>query len=398
MNKILPFCALLATCGFVGAQVVDEKPLPAEVVTTEQDEPSAKPSAKSSEEPFVEVPEEVQELVEEPEKEWPPSGMGLFERGLKLGHIGDNPKKSYRRIFQRTLMPTGPRMYYNAVLTFDDQLVPFGPSEASAQEVVDDLVPLGARVVFFANVPGVAQPSLRPIFRMKGKEKRDAAVEKMLEEKRGLFIKTLRGLLAMKDPEGKWAVEIHNHTAFHQNMRNFKLGSPQMDACVIGLRFIEECLEEAYAAERPGFERERYFRFPFLAVPRNSKARAALNDVFTELGLISAGETQDSKDYSNRSPVEAYKSLVAARKGKRYSVKHGPYSTAEHPVALFHTKTWRDIGPGVVKALKEAKAIQIQKEKVEAEAKREAELALKIAEEVREEEPAPVSEDLPAAE
>jgi len=308
-----------------------------------------------------EVAEKIEELpqVEPEKKEWPPSGMGLFERGLALGNISDNPKKSYRRIFQRTLLPTEPKLYYNAVLTFDDQLVPFTDSEASAMEVAKDLAPLGARAIFFANVPGLASPSLSPIFKIQGREARKRACRELLETKREQFIKAIRELIRMKDGD-LWLCEVHNHTAFHQNMRNFKLGSAQMDLCIVGLYFVEECLEEAYAAERPGYERQRFFRFPFLAVPRDSKSRAAMNDVFTELGLISAGETQDSKDYHNKSPERAYESLVAARKGKRYSVKNGAFSQAQHPVALFHTKTWRKIGPGVIKALKEAKKLELK--------------------------------------
>ena len=296
-------------------------------------------------------------VVEEVKKEWPPSGMGLFERGLALGSIQDDPKKSYRRIYQRTLMPTEPRFYYNAVLTFDDQLVPFSASEASAMEIMKDLEPRGARAVFFANVPGLATPSLSPFFKIQDREERKKACRALLDTKRVEFVTVIRQLIKIKKGD-QWLAEVHNHTAFHQNMRNFKLGSAKMDLCIVGLYFVEECLEEAYAAERPGYERQRFFRFPFLAVPRDSAARSAMNDVFTELGLISVGETQDSKDYANGSPDHAYKSLVAARQGIRYGAKSGPYSKAQHPVALFHTKTWRKIGPGILKALDEAKALQ----------------------------------------
>lgn len=289
-------------------------------------------------------------------KEWPPSGMGLFERGLKLGHIGDNPKKSYRRIYQRTLMPTEPRLYYNAVLTFDDQLVPFTNEEASAMEIVKELAPRGARAVFFANVPGLAAPSLRPILRLKTKKEREEACLTLLNSKRAEFIQTVRELIRVKQGD-LWLCEVHNHTAFHQNMRNFRLGSAKMDLCLVGIRFVEECLEEAYAAERPGYKRQRFFRFPFLGAPKYAKARARVDEVFTELGLISVGETQDSKDYNNGSAEQAYRSLVAARNGKRYSVKKGAYSTAQLPVALFHTKTWRKIGPGILRALDEAKTL-----------------------------------------
>ncbi len=295
-------------------------------------------------------------------KEWPPSGRGLFQKGLALGHIRDDPKKSYRRIYQRTLMPTEPKLYYNAVLTFDDQLVPFTESEASAAEVMKDLAPRGARAIFFANVPGVASPSLNPILRLKSREARENACRELLEAKRAEFVTAVRELIRLKQGD-LWLCEVHNHTAFHQNMRNFRLGSARMELCMQGIRFVEECLDEAYAAERPGFERERYFRFPFLGAPKYSQARAKINDLFTELGLISVGETQDSKDYHNGSPEQAYKALVAARQGKRYSVKRGPFSTAQLPVALFHTKTWRKIGPGVIKALDEAKALELTQKK-----------------------------------
>lgn len=147
--------------------------------------------------------------------------------------------------------------------------------------------------------------------------------------------------------------EVFNHTAFHQNMSRFKKDTARMDLCFLGIRFIEECLNEAYAAERPGTQRMRYFRFPFLAEPRDKQAKAELNKLFTELGLISLGETQDSKDFDNYSSTRAYKSLEAAQKGKRYDVRKGPYGIAEQPIALFHTKTWSKIKKGVLKFLDE---------------------------------------------
>ena len=312
--------------------------------------------AQTATEEVIPAPETVAEVAEE-KKEWPPSGMGLFERGLALGSIEDNPKNSYRRVLQRTLMPTEPRFYYNCVLTFDDQLVPFTESEASAMEIMKDLEPRGARAVFFANVPGVASPSLNAFFRIKDREERKKACRKLLDSKRTEFVKVIRDLIKIKKGD-QWLAEVHNHTAFHQNMRNFRIDSAKMDLCIVGLRFVEECLEEAYSAERPGYERQRFFRFPFLAVPRDAKARSGINDIFTELGLISVGETQDSKDYDNGSPVKAYESLVTAYQGKRYDAKSGPYATAQHPVALFHTKTWRKIGPGVLKALDEARVLE----------------------------------------
>ncbi len=328
------------------------------VTTTLNAQTTVEPKDKEASEPTTSPAENKKE---EQEKEWPPSGMGLFEKGLALGHIRDNPKNSYRRVYQRTLMPTEPRFYYNAVLTFDDQIVPFTDKEASAMDIMKELEPRGARALFFANVPGVATPSLRPFFKIKDREARKKACRKLLDTKREEFIKAIRELIKIKK-DGKWLAEVHNHTAFHQNMRNFKVGTARMDLCIVGIRFVEECLEEAYAAERPGFERQRFFRFPFLAVPRDAKARAKINELFTELGFLSVGETQDSKDYSNGSPDQAYKSLVAARNGKRYQVKSGPFSTAQHPVALFHTKTWYKIGPGILKALDEAKALEDSKD------------------------------------
>lgn len=320
-------------------------------------------TAQTEENPIAEKePVIPAQKVAQETKEWPPSGMALFEKGLALGYIQENPKKSYRRVYQRTLMPTEPVFYYNAVLTFDDQLVPFTEDEASAPEIMKDLEPRGARAVFFANVPGVAAPSLYPFFKIKDREERKKACRELLDSKREEFVKAIRQLIKIKKDD-KWLAEVHSHTAFHQNMRNFRLGTAKMDLCIVGLHFVEECLDEAYAAERPGYERQRFFRFPFLAVPRDSKARGAINDVFTELGLISVGETQDSKDYANGSPEKAYQALKAAYKGKRYDAKTGEYSTAQHPVALFHTKTWRKIGPGILKALDEARELQDQEKK-----------------------------------
>jgi hypothetical protein len=95
------------------------------------------------------------------------------------------------------------------------------------------------------------------------------------------------------------------------------------------------------------------FASPFLAEPRDRGARTALNDLFIELGLISLGETQDSKDFDNYNPARAYKALDAAYKGKRYDVRKGAYGIAEQPIALFHTKTWSKIRKGVLKFLDE---------------------------------------------
>jgi len=136
-------------------------------------------------------------------------------------------------------------------------------------------------------------------------------------------------------------------------MTHFKVGTARMEMCFVGMRFIEECLDEAYEAERPGLTRLRYFRFPFLAEPRDKAAKAELNKLFTEFGVLSLGETQDSKDFNNSSSNHAYKSLKAAKSGRRYSVKKGPYGIAEQPIALFHTKTWKKVKKGVLNFLDE---------------------------------------------
>ena len=276
----------------------------------------------------------------------------LFKKGHDVGRVGDKPTGAYRRIVQRTIMPSEPTPWYGAVLTFDDQLVPMETGDSSAMDIVKDLQKCQARAIFFANVPGLSSKSLYPIYRATSDlEKRKEKCRALLNKQKPIFIKTLRALLKVKQ-DGQYVCDVFNHTAFHQDMHRFKVGSRQMEMCIIGIRFIEECLDEAYKAERPDFERPRYFRFPFLHVPRDAKAREALNALFIELGLIALGETQDSKDFDNKSPTRAMASIKAAQSNKRYSVKSGAYGQTDQPIALFHTKTWSKIKPGVLKIIK----------------------------------------------
>lgn len=132
----------------------------------------------------------------------------------------------------------------------------------------------------------------------------------------------IRELLKLKKGD-TYICEVLNHTALHQNMSRFKKGNARMDFCIVGIRFIEGRLDETYAGERPGTQRMRYFRFPFLAEPRDKEARTALNELFTVVGLISMGATQDSKDFDNFSSNRAYKALDTAYKGKRYDIRKG---------------------------------------------------------------------------
>ncbi len=283
----------------------------------------------------------------------------LFAKGKDIGNVQDNPKLAYRRLVQRTIMPTETRPSYGCTLTFDDQLVADNPSSGNAIDIVKDLAPLNARAIFFANVPMVSGKSVNGMMaRNNSSEKRLAACEKLLESKRIGFIKLIRKLIRVKSPADKngnaeYACEIYNHTAFHQNMSQLKVGSDRYKMCIMGIEFIEECLDAAYLLERPGWERARYFRFPFLHTPKHTETKAALNRKFTELGLISLGETQDSKDFDNYSHEQAYTSMLAAKQNKRYNPKYGKYGQTEKPIALFHTKTWPKIKRGVIKAITE---------------------------------------------
>lgn len=296
-------------------------------------------------EPVEEVGEPTLAPAEDPEK--------LFQKGFKLGRVADKTTGPYRRLVQRTVMIGEEQQAHRAILTFDDQILPTDRGHSSALEIARDLQPRGVRAIFFSNVPAVSEKSLRAIIRRNSdREKQKEQVLKLLNSQRARFVKEIRDLLKLKKGE-IYICEVFNHTAFHQNMSRFKKGSAQMDLCLLGIRFIEGCLDEAYAAERPGTQRMRYFRFPFLAEPGDKGAKAALNELFTELGLISLGETQDSKDFDNYSSTRAYNALDAAYKGKRYDVRKGAYGIAEQPVALFHTKTWSKIKKGVLKFLDE---------------------------------------------
>jgi len=286
----------------------------------------------------------------------------LFEKKVDIGRVGDKPTGSLRRLVQRTIMPTELKAWHGAVLTFDDQIIPASPDHASAMEIVKDLQPLGVRSIFFANIPGVDKYTVEKIAKRKGSfEDKEKACLELLQGKKAEFIKASRELLRLKnpaDPKGhiQYSCEIYNHTAFHQDLLYAKADSHAFRLGMTGIRFIEECLDEAYSAERPDWSRARYFRFPFLHAPKQNAAQEALNGLFIELGLISVGETQDSKDVHNKSSTEAYKSMEAAQGGRRYSPKQGIYGRADQPIALFHTKTWRDIKSGVIKAIKSQKS------------------------------------------
>ncbi len=298
-------------------------------------------------------------VIEEAEPATPPElspasdPAKLFQKGYNLGRVGDRPTGSYRRLIQRTVMIGEPQQAHRAILTFDDQILPTDRGHSSAMDIAKDLQKRGVRAIFFANVPAVSEKSLKLILRRTSdRAQQKEQVLKLLNSQRAAFITGVRELLKLKKDE-LYICEVFNHTAFHQNMSRFKKGSSRMEMCFVGIRFIEECLEEAYAAERPGIPRLRYFRFPFLAEPRDKKAKTELDKLFTEFGLISLGETQDSKDFDNGSSTHAYKSLKAAKKGKRYGVRQGAYGIAEQPIALFHTKTWSKIRKGVLKFLDE---------------------------------------------
>lgn len=316
------------------------------VTTLLGQEPPAAPTADLPGESPAKTPE-VPALspAEDPDK--------LFQKGFSLGRVGDRPGGSYRRLVQRTVMIGEEPQAHRAVLSFDDQIIPTDRGHSSAMDIAKDLQKRGVRAIFFANVPAVSEKSLLTILRRTSShEKQKEQVLKLLNSQRTLFVKGIRDLLKLKKGD-HFICEVFNHTAFHQNMSRFKKGSDRMKLCEIGIRFIEGCLDEAYAAERPGVQRMRYFRFPFLAEPKDSTAKGELNKLFTELGLISLGETQDSKDFDNYSSTRAYKSLQAAYEGKRYSVRNGAYGIAEKPIALFHTKTWSKIRKGVLKFLDE---------------------------------------------
>lgn len=283
----------------------------------------------------------------------------LFTKGKSVGHVQDNPKMPYRRLVQRTVMPTEPLPSYGAILTFDDQLVGDSPSAGSAIDIAKDLSPLGARALFFANVNGLSETNLRIILRQHSStETRVEACNELFESKKEEFIATIRELLKIQGPADEqgnrqYTCEVFNHSAFHQDMSRLKVGTDKHTLCMLGITFIEQCLDEAYAAERPDWERARYFRFPFLHTPKDRDSQTALDELFTEHGIIAVGETQDSKDVDNYSANLAKRSLNAAKKHKRYNPRYGVYGETDSPIALFHTKTWKKIKPGVISFIKE---------------------------------------------
>lgn len=271
----------------------------------------------------------------------------MFTKGTALGNVGDSPQNPYRRLIQRTIMLGEPRPSYGAILTFDDQLTPALSGDSSALEVASDLKKLHARAIFFANVPDNSKKNLGRILKSKDPEK--AALE-FLTKRKSSFVKTIRTLLKIKDGD-QFVCEIFNHTAFHQNMGSMKAGSDRFKVCMVGIRFIEKCLDEAYAFERPGANRSRYFRFPFLHSPSDPSTLVELNKIFTELGLLTLGETQDSKDVLNFSPDFAYEALVAAQNNQRYNPDLKAHGQTEQPIALFHTRSWSKIKSGIIKAI-----------------------------------------------
>lgn len=304
----------------------------------------------------------------------PEEERNLFTPGIDVGHVRDNPANPHRRLVQRTIMQTELIPAWGAVLTFDDQLIPFTPQESSGISVARDLQKANARGIFFANVPGVSSHDVRRIIRKNSSsEKRKLACQELLESKRAIFVEALREILRLKNtpplphqpttentqenfasppPPIYYTCEVYNHTAFHQDMKTLKPGSDQLALCLQGISFIEECLDEAYEAERPGWKRTRWFRFPFLHAPKKKAVKKEVIACFNELGLLSLGETQDSKDVLNLNWKKAYESLQAAKKHRRYNPKFGGvYSQADQPIALFHTKTWRKVKKGILKAI-----------------------------------------------
>ncbi len=292
----------------------------------------------------------------------------LFTPGLNIGHVADDSSRVHRRIVQRTIMLTEKTPSCGAILTFDDQLVPFTEQESSGLEVARAIQAKNARAIFFANVPGVSgHDANRIIHEHSTTEKRLEACQALLESKRPIFIQAIRDIIRLKNkapeplkgiefstasPKVYYTCEVYNHTAFHQDMKRLKAGSDHLALCLMGISFIEECLDEAYAAERPGWKRTRWFRFPFLHAPSNPTVLQAVTEHFNQYGLLSLGETQDSKDVLNASWKKAYQSLQAAKNNKRYNPKFGgAYSSAEQPIALFHTKAWSKVGQGILKAI-----------------------------------------------
>lgn len=341
--------------------------------------PKLDPPVETTEEKALETPPLVDDKQNSPEKKLTPepvepvvftpaggvaflteqADIDLFTKGKDIGHVQDNPKLPYRRLVQRSIMPTEENPSYGCVLTFDDHLVADEPNTGNAIDIVNDLAPLGARAIFFANVPKVSELSLNSIIAGNPtSKKRLAACKKLLESKRAEFITIIRELIRIKlpadeDGNAEYACEVFNHTAFHQNMSRLTVESDRYKMCIMGIEFIEECIDTAYELERPDWQRARYFRFPFLHEPTYTKTIKDLNKKFTELGLISLGQTQDSKDFDNLSPSKAYLSLAAAKQHMRYNRPLGKFGETEKPIALFHTKTWPKIKSGIIKAVTE---------------------------------------------
>lgn len=358
----------LVLFGFLSVAMADQS------ITPSGGEKEANGAAEDTE--VVPTKKDASEVVENaepvPKKPFIPDGsaaclveqadIDLFIKGKDIGHVGDNPKNSYRRLVQRTIMITEPLSPCGAVLTFDDQIITKQEDHADAMEIAKGLQKEGVRAIFFANMPEMSAKELWSIMRSRRSDKAKLLrVQELLDSKRATFIKAIRELLKLKSPKDKdgnqyYICEVFNHTAFHQDMSNMKVRSFKFEACLLGIEYIEECIDEAYRLERPDYQRARYFRFPFLHAPKHAETKRVLNEKFTELGLISLGETQDSKDVDNFSSKKAYASLAAAMKNRRYSVKTGAYGRTDKPIALFHTRTWRKIRKGVLQAIKEGKA------------------------------------------
>lgn len=271
----------------------------------------------------------------------------LFDKGRSLGHVGDDESNPFRRIIQRTIMLDEPQPEYGAILTFDDQIIPAIKGDSSALQVATDLKQHHARAIFFANVPNNSEKVLGQILKSKSPEKEALRV---LGKRKPGFMKAVRALLKIKDGD-RYVCEVFNHTAFHQDMKLMKADSDRYKVCIVGIRFIEQCLDEAYQAERPDFRRSRYFRFPFLHTPEDEATREHLNELFTDLGLLALGATQDSKDVLNFSPDLAFDSLAAAKNNQKYTPTLKAHGETGQPIALFHTRTWSRIKPGILKAL-----------------------------------------------
>ncbi|MEN8848997.1 MAG: hypothetical protein ABF377_13125 [Akkermansiaceae bacterium] len=297
-----------------------------------------------------EPPKDVPESVPVPTSHLDP----IYRKGNDLGRVGDSPAGPYRRLVQRTIIPGESLPDYGSILTFDDQLVPQRSTDSGALEIAADLKALNTRCLFFANFPDNGIRQLNLILRSKNPE---ATAKKFLDIKKPIFMASVRQLLRIKNDTG-YVCEVRNHTAFHQDMKRLKPGTSAFKVCLLGIRYIETCLDESYLLERQLTERPRYFRYPFLHSPSRSTAKKEVNTLFTELGLISIGETQDSKDVLNFSPDLAYASLEAAKKNKRYNPTRKEHDQTDAPIALFHTRSWSRIRSGVVKAIKVPKPVK----------------------------------------